>query len=56
MLILIFIKTYSKNRFSILLSRSEGLPTSIITTMKSGLIPIISDYCGSNFWRLGSSN
>ena len=41
-----------RNRFSILLSRSEGLPISIVTTMQSGLIPIISDYCGSNFGDL----
>ena len=39
----------NKCRFSILLSYGEGLPISIVTTMKAGLIPIISENCGSDF-------
>lgn len=35
--------------YSVLLSASEACPTSIITTMKSGLVPIYSNNCGTDF-------
>ena len=44
-----YAKIISACRFTILLSYGEGLPISILTTMKSGLIPIISEHCGSRF-------
>ena len=47
-----FKKVIQKSRFSILLSKGEGLPISIVSTMKAGLIPIISEHCGSNFGDL----
>lgn len=35
--------------FSILLSCSEAVPTSVLTCMRAGLLPIVSNNCGTNF-------
>jgi glycosyltransferase involved in cell wall biosynthesis len=35
--------------YSILLSCSEAVPTSVLTCMRAGLIPIVSENCGTEF-------
>ena len=48
-----FVEIVNQCRFSMLLSYGEGLPISIVSSMKAGLIPIISDQCGSSFGDIG---
>lgn len=37
--------------FSILLSCSEAVATSVLTCMRAGMIPIVSDKCGTKFFK-----
>lgn len=44
-----FTKLIGLCNFSILLSCSEAVPTSVLTCMRAGLLPIVSNNCGTSF-------
>lgn len=48
----LFERLVRRCRFSLLMSCGEGMPGAILTTMSAGLIPVISEHCGSKFGDL----